>query len=53
MELEELRLEIVKITHHAGRSPEENLAFAREYLDFIIGKTQAKNVVLAKPVKTK
>lgn len=53
MELEQLRLELVKLTHHAGRSPDENLSFARKYLEFIVGKTQTEAVVLTKSAKTK
>lgn len=53
MNLEQLRLELVKLTHHAGRSPEENLAYVSKYLEFIIGKTQTNDVVLTKSAKTK
>ena len=50
---QKLKLELLKLTHNAGRSPEEAIAYVNAYNDYIMAKSSA-HVVNPKPMsKTK
>lgn len=50
---QKLKLELLQLTHHAGRSPEDAIIYAKAYFDYIMARSSA-SVVNPKPMgKTK
>lgn len=50
---QKLKLELLKLTHNAGRSPEEAIAYVNAYCDYIMAHSSV-SVVNPKPMsKTK
>jgi hypothetical protein len=50
---QKLKLELLQLTHNAGRSPEESIAYVNAYYDYLMTKSSA-SVVNPKPMgKTK
>lgn len=50
-EEQKIRLELLQLTHNAGRSPEESIAYVNAYYDYLMAKSSA-SVVNHKPMKT-
>jgi len=50
---QKLKLELLQLTHNAGRSPEEAIAYVNAYYDYVMARSSA-SVVNPKPMgKTK